>query len=141
MFWAALPAELKPHLGFMRDSVLESVNACRDLPTTVYDEIIAEHDARHQRDKKVSNELANLARIIDGLRKNNLPTTPPEEKRARFDNTAAPAPNGVQLARPKLPSVSRAPALSFAEFRELGLNRVNRYNRPFADCTGGPRVG
>ncbi|SPO24945.1 uncharacterized protein UTRI_10080 [Ustilago trichophora] len=118
MFWAALPAELKPHLGFMRDTVLESVNACRDLPITVYDEIIAEHDTRHQRDKKVSNELANLARIIDGLRKNNLPTTPPEEKRARFDNASAP--NGVQLAHPKSPSVDAAtiPQYSFTDDKE-----------------------
>ncbi|SPO21136.1 uncharacterized protein UTRI_00613 [Ustilago trichophora] len=105
MFWTALPAELKPHLGFMRDSVLECVNACRDLPSTVYDEIIAEHDARHLRDKKVNSKLANLTRIIDGLRKNNMPPSPPEEKRARFDDGM---PNNVQIARPKSPNVDVA---------------------------------
>ncbi|SPO31487.1 uncharacterized protein UTRI_06617 [Ustilago trichophora] len=124
-FWASLPSELKTHLGPQPSTVLNAVNACRSLPITVYDEIIAEHDAALKREKDLESRLtsrydasqAELIRLLNNLRRQNaLPPSPPEEKRARFDT-----PNGTSiLPRPRAPStdVSKIPQYSFTDDEE-----------------------
>ena len=88
MFWDSLPTELKTYIT-KGDTVLDIVTQCRDLSTDVYEEIVEQYDAIRTPVLKMQTELADVKRQMADLRRRQvLPPSPPEEKRARFEGPA-----------------------------------------------------
>ena len=58
-FWSAIPVELKVYLGTMPNKVIDAVNACRDLPPTVYDDVIEQYDSRRLQIDNLSSRIGD----------------------------------------------------------------------------------